>query len=207
MGLRPYALFFFVALRYAPRVTALVPHFPSFQELYERIRALPEGITGEILEPGLLHTMSRPARLHRIAAKNSLLALSAYDVEQYGRGWWIEVEAEIRFGARLVVPDLSGFRVNSIPALPDENPITIRPDWCCEILSSTTTREDRFVKLPLYAREGVKWVWLIDPDERTVRVFESIDGQPALAAIATELTSVKLPPFDDEPFPTHRLWA
>jgi hypothetical protein len=43
---------------------------PTFDDLYAEIAALPEGVTGEILEPGVLRTMSRPGKRHRSAAKN-----------------------------------------------------------------------------------------------------------------------------------------
>lgn len=57
---------------------------------------------------------------------------------------------EVRLpGGRLVVPDLFGYRVGRVPELPDENPLTIVPDGCCEVLSPTTARDDRALKLPL----------------------------------------------------------
>jgi Uma2 family endonuclease len=179
-------------------VTAAAPHLPSFEELYAEIQALPEGVTGEILEPGVIETMSRPGKAHRRAAKRGLLALSAFDVEQGGAGWWIEVEAEVRFGPRLLVPDLSGWRVDRVPDLPEDNPITILPDWTCEILSTTTARTDRAIKLPHYARSGVPWIWLVDPALRTIEVYETERGRPALAMTAGEADVVKLPPFDGE---------
>jgi len=40
---------------------------PTFEELYEQVRALPEHLTGEILEPGVLRTISRPGKAHRRA--------------------------------------------------------------------------------------------------------------------------------------------
>ena len=60
---------------------------PSFDELYERIRALPEGVTGEILEPGALRTMSRPGKAHRRASRKLLRRLEAFDASEGGSGW------------------------------------------------------------------------------------------------------------------------
>ncbi|MBK8257706.1 MAG: Uma2 family endonuclease [Polyangiaceae bacterium] len=172
---------------------------PTFESLYEQIRALPDGITGEILEPGTLRTMSRPGKAHRWTAQAALRRLGHFDVRNGGTGWWIEVEAEILFPrGRLAVPDLSGFRVEHVPELPDENPIAIVPDWCCEILSPTTARDDRRLKLPLYAATGVPWVWLVDPELRLVEVFETVDGRPALTATGSSEECVRLPPFDGE---------
>jgi Uma2 family endonuclease len=172
---------------------------PTFEELYERIRALPEHITGEILEPGVLRTMSRPGKRHRRAARLCLYSLTPFDVDVGGAGWWIEREAEILFlSGMLVVPDLCGFRVERVPDLPEENPLTILPDWCCEILSPRTARDDRTLKLPLYARSGVAWCWIVDPMRRLVEVFETVDDRPALTATAKDDERVVLPPFDGE---------
>jgi Uma2 family endonuclease len=172
---------------------------PSFEELYEQIRALPEHLTGEILEPGILRTMSRPGRRHRRAAKLCAQSLSRFDVDAGGTGWWIEPEAEILFpDGRLLVPDLCGSRVERIAELPDENPLTILPDWCCEILSPRTARDDVTLKLPLYARSGVAWSWIVDPMLRLVEVFETISGRPALTATAKDDERMVLPPFDGE---------
>lgn len=169
---------------------------PTFAELYAEIEALPQGVTGEILVPGTLRTMSRPARPHRRAARRLARALDAIDVNVGGSGWWIELEAEVRFGDRLTVPDLAGWRVERLPVFPDDNPIVVLPDWCCEVLSPTTAREDRVVKLPLYAREGVAHVWLVDPQLRTLEVYESVAGRATLTQVAAGDDAVALAPFD-----------
>ncbi|HSN98451.1 MAG TPA: hypothetical protein VLS89_09135, partial [Candidatus Nanopelagicales bacterium] len=62
-----------------------------FDALYEQIRALPENLTGEILEPGVLRTMSRPGKAHRRAARVCLHELGDHDANVGGSGWWIEV--------------------------------------------------------------------------------------------------------------------
>lgn len=171
----------------------------TFEELYEEILGLPEGLTGEILEDGVLRVMSRPGKRHRRAAGACLDALSSANANLRGTGWWIEVEAEIRFPpARLAVPDLSGWRVDRVADLPDENPLTVLPDWCCEILSPKTARDDKRLKLPLYARSGVPWSWLVDPALRLVEVYQTMDGLPALVTTAQEDERRVLPPFELE---------
>ena len=122
----------------------------GFDELYAQIDALRPGLTGEILEPGVIRTMSRPGRRHRRTHKLLFDALGAKDLDRGGQGWWIELEPEVRLlDELLVVPDLAGWRVDRVPELPDENPLTLVPDWVCEVLSSTTERDDRRLKLPL----------------------------------------------------------
>ncbi|HEX8106376.1 MAG TPA: Uma2 family endonuclease [Kofleriaceae bacterium] len=171
----------------------------TFEQLYDEILRLPEGLTGEILEDGVLRVMSRPGKRHRRAALACLDALSGVNANLRGTGWWIEVEAEIRLlQERLAVPDLAGWRVERVPDLPDENPLTVVPDWCCEILSPRTARDDKRLKLPLYARAGIPWIWQVDPTLQLIEVYQTINGLPALVTTAQEAERCVLPPFELE---------
>lgn len=179
----------------------------TFDELYSEIEQLRPGLTGEILEPGVLRVTWRPGRGHRRAHKLLVSALRSVDQGDSGAGWWIEIEVEVRFpNDRLAVPDLCGWRVDRVPELPDENPIAITPDWCCEILSPTTARDDRRLKLPLYAASGVGHVWLVDPASRLIEVFETRAGKPTLLTTAADDDTTALPPFAELPIELSRLW-
>lgn len=168
---------------------------PSFEALYDEVVALPSGVTGEILERGVLRTMGRPGKPHRFAAQRALRGLDDFNGNLGGTGWWIEVEAEVRLlDEYLAVPDLAGWRVERVPEMPDENPIAITPDWACEILSPSTARDDRRLKLPLYARAGVGWIWLLDTEARQIEIYETVGGRATFVFAAGE-TAV-LPPFD-----------
>jgi Uma2 family endonuclease len=172
---------------------------PTFGELYRQIEALPEGVTGEILEPGVLRTMGRPGGPHRFAGRRFLSALSGSDLSEGGSGWWFEVEAEIRFpGGLLAVPDVSGWRATEPPGFVDVNPIEVLPDFCCEILSPTNARDDRRLKLPLYARSDIEWNWLVDPELCSVEVYLTIKSRPTLLLVAKDDDVLVLPPFEGE---------
>ncbi len=45
------------------------------------------------------------------------------------------------------------------------------PDLIVEILSPSSLRNDRLIKLRLYQRAGVPEYWIVDPENRTVQVF------------------------------------
>jgi len=167
-----------------------------FEELWDAILALPEGVTGEIVAPGTIETMSRPGRAHRRAAG----ALAFGTGGRLGfprRGWVLESEIEIRFGERLLVPDLAGWRLDERgDAFLAVTPTERVPTWVCEIISPTTRDKDRNRKLPLYLAQGVEVVWLVDPDERVIEVFVAEQGQPAAVARAIAPPERPLPPAD-----------
>lgn len=45
------------------------------------------------------------------------------------------------------------------------------PDMVIEILSSSTVRHDKLVKLNLYQKAGVREYWVVSPEEQSVQVF------------------------------------
>ncbi len=50
------------------------------------------------------------------------------------------------------------------------------PDMVVEILSPSTQRHDRLVKLGLYQRAGVREYWIVNPEDQTVQVFTLSNG-------------------------------
>jgi Uma2 family endonuclease len=172
---------------------------PTFDELYREIERLRQRLTGQILVPGVLTTMSRPGAPHDHTLAHCGRALDPLDCRFEGHGWWFRQEFEVRFpGDRLAVPDLTGWRADEYPELPDDNPLCIIPAWCAEVLSPSTASDDRTLKLPLYTSTGVAHVWLLDPELHTIEVYESTGGRPTLVATARDADVVRLPPFDVE---------
>jgi len=69
------------------------------------------------------------------------------------------------------------------------------PDWIAEVLSPSTARHDRFVKLPAYEQAGVREVWLINSVDRTVSIYRLEAGRYGHATVLqlkgkTQLTAV-----------------
>jgi len=50
------------------------------------------------------------------------------------------------------------------------------PDMVIEILSPSTLRNDRFVKLNLYQQAGVREYWIVEPETQTVQVYTIQNG-------------------------------
>jgi Uma2 family endonuclease len=68
----------------------------------------------------------------------------------------------------VVQPDV--FIVSDLKKI-DARGVRGAPDWVAEVLSPSTARHDRTVKLAAYERAGVREVWLIDPVNLTLTIY------------------------------------
>lgn len=178
--------------------------------LYEQLEALPEGLTGEILD-GQLHVQPRPSGAHGVA--ESALGMQLGPPFQFGRGgpggWWIIDEPELHLvrDQEVAVPDLAGWRRERMPVVPRGHRFTVVPDWVCEVLSPSTAGTDREVKLPLYARYGVAYAWLVDPRARTLEAYAlEASAWVEIGRFAGGAT-VAVTPFEAVAFDLGDLWA
>jgi Uma2 family endonuclease len=86
------------------------------------------------------------------------------------------LEVDIRLSPHDIVrPDLAGWRRERLPRPWDVRPIDVVPDWVCEIVSRSNAALDRVRKRELYARAGIPYYWLVDPDEHTLEALH-LDG-------------------------------
>ncbi len=175
---------------------------------YEDIRRLPENLVGEIIA-GELYTHPRPAPKHALA--HSVLGFTIGGPFHGGSGgpggWWIIDEPELHLDADVLVPDLAGWRRERMPALPETAWFELAPDWICEVLSPSTARVDRALKMPIYARRGVAYLWLVDPALKTLEVYVLENGYWCFLVALKDDDPVRQPPFEAIEFPLDRLWA
>ena len=86
---------------------------------------------------------------------------------------------DIQLGSNGFRPDIAGWRRERSPQLPVGRPVTLRPDWICEVLSDSNRsldfardrRHDTIRKLRRYHEAGVPHYWLLDPETGTLNVF------------------------------------
>jgi Uma2 family endonuclease len=116
-----------------------------------------------------------------------------------------EVDVQVR--QNIVAPDLAGWRRERLPDIPEETPIRIAPDWVCEVLSPGTETFDRGVKATWYASVGVAWLWIVDPEVKTLEVFRNDAGAWRPEGGWQGDGDVAARPFDVYPWPLASLWT
>lgn len=173
---------------------------PSVEAAFQ---AAPEEMVAEILD-GELYLSPRPARPQANVASNlGGLLIAPFKFGRGGPGGWVIIdEPELHLGPRpdKLVPDLAGWRRERLPRAVggDEAPAhyDLAPDWACEILSQRTRSRDKGQKMRIYAREGVRHLWHVDPLARTLEIFRLTEGEWHLVHSFTGEERVRAEPFE-----------
>ena len=177
---------------------------------YEDLFDLPEYVNGEIID-GELYVSPRPAARHaRTGTRMGMDVGPPIDGDPEGPdrpgGWWILFEPELHFGEDVLIPDLAGWRRERMPVIPDVAYFILAPDWVCEVLSPSTEKLDRIQKMRVYAREGVRWLWLANPILKTLEVYEQVEGRWVLLASHAGDERIRAVPFDAVELSLARWW-
>jgi hypothetical protein len=185
---------------------------PPRRPTYADIEALPPHVVGEVLA-GELVVSPRPAVPQATAASQLCAALlPAFDRAVGGPGGWrILVEPELSLDVDPdydpVVPDLAGWRLEAMPERLNTAQVHVVPQWVCEVISPSTQRIDRVLKLPFYGRAGVAHAWLVDPIGETLEVY-ALDGTEwRLRGSCGGDDTVRAEPFDAIPLELAWLWG
>lgn len=185
------------------------PERRSARATYDDLRRVPPEKVAEIVD-GELVVSPRPAARHALASSRLGADLAAFDRLPGGAGgpggWWILDEPELHLAGDVLVPDLAGWRRERMPQVPDVPFFTLVPDCVCEVTSPATRALDRVRKMPIYAREQVGHVWLLDPLDKVLEVFR-LEGRGWFLLSAHEgATKVRAPPFEAVEIDLERFW-
>lgn len=94
-----------------------------------------------------------------------------------------------------------------MPHMPQDHRFKVVPDWVYEILSPSTARTDRVIKMLVYARFGVPYLWLVDPLAQTLEAFALHDGRWTVIGLFQEQDCVSVEPFNAITLEPGALWA
>jgi Uma2 family endonuclease len=133
--------------------------------------ALDEDIEGELVE-GFLEEEEMANFLHEVVAMWLAYALRGWVRRRHG--FITGSEAKIAIGPRQGrKPDLSVYLRGQAPA-PADTVVRTPPHLVVEVVSPRPrdARRDRIEKIGDYARAGIRFYWLLDPQLRTLEILE-----------------------------------
>jgi Uma2 family endonuclease len=144
-----------------------------------------EWVNGQVVvkEPG-------GARHSRICTR--LTANLGLYVEEHWLGAIYGPDTTFTIGQNQRLPDVSFVAAAHIP--PEGDPVgiwTIAPDLAVEVVSPNDLHEDVMEKIHEYLAAGVRQVWLVSPQFKTVTIYDS-PTQVTILTEADELTSEEL---------------
>jgi Uma2 family endonuclease len=142
---------------------------PALRFTYEDYLLLPEERRYEILDGELLLTPA-PTPYHQLVAGN-LYALLRDEVRKLQAGQVLIAPVDVVLSRTDVLqPDILFVATDRLSIIGEKN-VSAAPDLVVEVLSPATAERDRAVKAKLYARFGVREMWIADPDSKTVEVL------------------------------------
>lgn len=108
---------------------------------------------------------------------------------------------------RGVMPDLQFYRRGNSA---DRRPTGLEgghPDLVVEVVSESSRRYDRVIKLGWYASIEVPEYWIVDPTSRTLERLVLHDGHYVIAQALADQAEFQPPTFDGLSIPLAMLWA
>ncbi|MCQ2563607.1 MAG: Uma2 family endonuclease [Mogibacterium sp.] len=153
--------------------------FPELHSKIEDWKNLPDGAWMELID-GVLYDRNYPTKRHQYIASQLVIQLSIAIKEKGGPC--------LVLGPAGVQPDENDDRNGFIPDVlivcdkekytKDEETIVGAPDYVAEVLSPSTEKYDRTLKLNKYWQKGVREYWLIDIKGEEVTVYQFEKGVP-----------------------------
>jgi hypothetical protein len=180
---------------------------PEYDDLVALVRDLPRGRVGQIVNSKLyVSAPCEPAHAHTLAELSATLLAGSPLGDPVPPEWTFLTQVELLLpGEALVTADIAGWRAphDRIVALP--TPLSLVPNWVCEVLDPGSRCLDLTDKRHAYALSGVQTLWIVDPLARVLEVFENSRGRWVLADAVSE-DVVSAPPFLGLHFDVGDLW-
>lgn len=153
---------------------------PGTHLTYDDYVNLPDGQRWELID-GEAWMIASPNRRHQQVIGDIYLQVANH-VKAHGGGEVFVAPFDVVLDPdrHVFQPDIVFVADADMDVLTDAN-IWGSPTWAVEVLSPTRPERDRLVKLPRYARFGVRELWIVDPEEDAVEMYRLADGAYAPA--------------------------
>lgn len=143
------------------------------QEEYtiEDYYALPDEQRVELIN-GVFYDMAAPTLIHQLISGKIYRVLDEFVCKRKGTctPFIAPIDVQLDCDERTILqPD--------VVVVCEQDKLTNRciygaPDLVVEVLSKSTKRKDMFLKLAKYKNAGVKEYWMVDPEKRTVLIYD-----------------------------------
>jgi Uma2 family endonuclease len=171
-------------------IGSLFPPQGQWQEYHFFL--LPESNQIIELANGVISMSPGPTTEHQIAVVKLTSRLDAF-VSNHNLGVVLAAPYDVRlFHGTVRQPDVLFLRNEHRDRL-SEKLLDGAPDWVAEVISPGTREADEIAKLAEYAQAGVSEYWLVDPENRTVRVHTLADGEYEVTASFAETETASSP--------------
>jgi len=142
------------------------------QQFYEQITEddKAEFINGEVI-------MHSPAKNIHVAISTRLATLLNHFVSMNDSGFVGIEKLMTEFTRNSYEPDICFYSKEKAIHFSDDQLLHPIPDFIVEILSPSTSKKDRTIKLFKYKQHGVKEYWIVDPTDNTITVFMLENGK------------------------------
>ena len=182
---------------------------PKSAFTYRDYEALPNDGRRYEIHDGELCVTPAPSLQHQIILSNLVRALMGH-VPSVAPGLLLFAPLDVILADRpdettIVQPDILYIAPNRM-SVTSRRGLEGAATLAVEILSPSTRTIDRVIKTRLYARYSLAFLWLVDPDARTIEAFELQAGRYVVAVAATGDAPVDLPPFTGLALVPDSLW-
>jgi Uma2 family endonuclease len=199
--------------------TADLPRDATLADLLDRIGDVPparirlDPPPGRATERDLIRLQGRTDRLYELVEgvlvektmgmQESFLGAEVIyflrsHLREHDIGMVLGADGTVRLMPGLVrIPDVCFTSWDRLPSreVPRKPISDLVPDLAVEVLSPSNTRKEMALKLKEYFLAGVRLVWYVDPDQRSVTVFTAPDQSVALTEDQPLVGGAVLPGF------------
>ncbi len=154
---------------------------------------IPEGDTGiyELLN-GEIVRWSSPNTPHQRVSTNLFLQLGMYKLQKkVGEIFHAPYDVYFDEYNAGIQPDILFVSHERNFVIRENNGVVGAPDLVIEILSKGTAAKDRGVKKDIYEQFAVREYWIVDPEVRSIEVYQMENDRYRLVAFAAEEGTIK----------------
>lgn len=142
----------------------------------DEILALPEGQRAELID-GIIYDMGTPNSIHQKILSRLTLVFGNYISSHNGKCEYFQAPFSVflnKDSYTYVEPD---FSVICDTDKIDDRGCNGAPDFIAEVISLSSSKMDRLIKLFKYRSSGVREYWIIDPKFRTITVYHFAENE------------------------------